>query len=1526
MSSTFRYNLLNDFTVNDLFVLSTTVSSSLSTGALQVSGGFALNSSGNIGGILNMNSNRIINIAVPTNSSDAVSKSYVDALSVSFNTTNLVVNGTIQSVSTGTGSLQIYGGVGIGGNIYTGGIIVSGGTQVVNSAGTNTILSSGTLSIINNPTFSGITTISNSTTSINTATGALIVNGGIGAGTIYSQNHFQNGNQVVSIAGTNVSTSGGILSVINNPTFSGIVNISNSTVSSSTATGSLILAGGLGVNGNIYAGSIFQNGLPVPSISGTNISISSGIISVISNPTFSGNTTISSTIDSISSTSTASLVVSGGLSINKSLFIGNSLNVQSLSITGYLGGAWLNLPTTGPSAIGNGGAGVNPMLGYINSNGTYYTNSLVGDTFVKSRTGRIVFGNTATSSSIAIQNDLFGIGNVNPAYILDVTGLANFATAIQITGTTNATNATSGGTLTVLGGVSVSKKMYIGSGLNLSGSISGNISLNVANTTGSYNLILPTSIASYGSQALLSDTSGNLSWSSLNYSTSTFNAQQNVTNQNVTGLVLNSTNFDIFLQANVSATTNLNSLFELRGIINGAGSWVLSTNFVGDTTNITFGINASTGQIYYSSPSFTGWTSTVFKYSTNASTTPNSFSYLSVGTSYTATGNPTAGNFFTVNGSNFTDNSLTASSTATNWSSSFLGIPTLSATNTNITTTRASTLEIVGAPIAGTNETILNSYSLNIDSGIVRIAETTNAISTSTGAMQISGGLGIGGNIYCNTLNSNSFNTTSLSQITLSSTTGGNIFNLLCPNLVANQNVFFGIGTSISNGNSGYINFINTTVGSISNSMNLGIYGQNPQVVIQNNGFVGINNPNPSYQLDILGTSRVSGIALFTNSSASTGTGSGSVIISGGVGVNGSIYAGSMFSNGFQVLTNASNTFQTISITGTNTSTNTGNGSLTVAGGVGIAGTINCNSLNASSTSQITLSGTGGGNIFNLLDPNLSNGSGIYLAIGTNISNANVGYMNFVNTTSGSIYNSMNFGIFGQANNSITIQNNGCVGINNPNPGSSLDVAGNIVGRGVIESAFTLSSGYNTVASNQDQSYGFAAFKNSPGAVNRGILLLNLSSGVGAGSSIDFANGATSTPSAQIQGNDDGNSSSNILFLTRTSGASVTAQPLERMRILSTGFVGINTQNPSFQLDVAGQTRISSNLTIGNSSASTYLEILGSGAADTRLYSHSDGNTYLQSAGLFTVANINSVSSRITVDTSGNLTTAGNINTNGVVQSTNFVSSGYNTVASNQNASYAFAAYKSSSGAVNRGILLWNTGGGAGAGTSIDFSNYASSTPSAQIQAIDDGNSSSNLIFLTRTTGTTGSTQPIERLRINSSGGVIIPGSLTAGDTTISGNMSTQYIGPTNDNSKSIGTGILRYQTIFLVSNPTVGSARFLKKDIAPISNALDFVKVLEPKRYKLKDSDETSYGFIAEEVHDLLKIHSDDPEIIHSLVYLDPETENPRALKYGEFCPILWSAVRELIEQTTSLQKELELLKKENLEFKNRLEFQQKL
>ena len=80
----------------------------------------------------------------------------------------------------------------------------------------------------------------------------------------------------------------------------------------------------------------------------------------------------------------------------------------------------------------------------------------------------------------------------------------------------------------------------------------------------------------------------------------------------------------------------------------------------------------------------------------------------------------TSGIGLRINAATYTDSSTSAAGTATANHINAIAQGTLAATNGSVTTTNASTLYIAGAPVAGTNMTITNPYSLLVAAGVSR--------------------------------------------------------------------------------------------------------------------------------------------------------------------------------------------------------------------------------------------------------------------------------------------------------------------------------------------------------------------------------------------------------------------------------------------------------------------------------------------------------------------------------------------------------------------------------------------------------------------------------------------------------------------------------------------------------------------------------------------------------------------------------------------------------------------------------------
>lgn len=123
---------------------------------------------------------------------------------------------------------------------------------------------------------------------------------------------------------------------------------------------------------------------------------------------------------------------------------------------------------------------------------------------------------------------------------------------------------------------------------------------------------------------------------------------------------------------------------------------------------------------------------------------------LSLSGSITGTPSATGGSQFFEAGSTFTDSNTAASGTAAGMNFNTIGINTLAATNTTVTTTQSNNLYIRGAPKAGTNETIVSSAGLFVDSSSVTPGVTNSyglEVNAMTGGLNNYAGIFNGGNV-----------------------------------------------------------------------------------------------------------------------------------------------------------------------------------------------------------------------------------------------------------------------------------------------------------------------------------------------------------------------------------------------------------------------------------------------------------------------------------------------------------------------------------------------------------------------------------------------------------------------------------------------------------------------------------------------------------------------------------------------------------------------------------------------------------
>lgn len=346
-------------------LISTTETTSIDTGSFNVLGGVGITKSLFVGGSLH-----IINTSEASDTTSGsviisggvgIAKNFYVGGNESVIGTLTIIN-TTSATSTDSGSVTISGGVGIKENIHIGGNEKLTGTlNVINtSSATSTdsgaIVVSGGVGIKENVYVGGIFHAFNTSGSTSTNSGSIIIGGGAGI----KENVYVGGNEYItgtlSVINTSSSTSTGSGSIVigggigikenmyvgGNENLTGILSVINTTSATSTSTGAIVVSGGVGVKENIYAGGIIHaiNTTSATSTDTGSVVVSGGLgvkenVHIGGNEKITGNVSILSTSQS-TSTNSGSLVVGGGMGVGGVVYSGglnldNSQTVTSVS-------------------------------------------------------------------------------------------------------------------------------------------------------------------------------------------------------------------------------------------------------------------------------------------------------------------------------------------------------------------------------------------------------------------------------------------------------------------------------------------------------------------------------------------------------------------------------------------------------------------------------------------------------------------------------------------------------------------------------------------------------------------------------------------------------------------------------------------------------------------------------------------------------------------------------------------------------------------------------------------------------------------------------------------------------------------------------------------------------------------------------------------------------------------------------------------------------------------------------------------
>lgn len=451
----------------------------------------------------------------------------------------IVTEGTGVATSSTGGSniIQSGGGLAAAGNLVVGTsatvygeMVVLGTTSTFQNLRVNVITATQTATfldiVVGNINATG--TVSGTITG-NIATATNLANGAAG------QIPFQSSPGQTSFIGG--SGTGGDLLISNGssaPSFKNTLTLTGSTLATNTNTGALVVQGGVGIWGNLYVGGnlsaatvvgtstnaitatnvsagtagqiVFQTAPGVTSYAGPGTSEDILVSRGTTGPVFQNTLTLGGSTPS-SSTSTGALKVTGGVGIGQNIYVGGTANVGGIA-------SFTNTTESTTSATGavtvSGGLGVSKNLnvgGDLTLVGQFVASKFIlsGNNLDTQQTTFNLANTTATTINLGGAATSIAIGSIS--------GTTNIKNQVTITTSTAATNATSGA-LVVTGGVGISGALYVTGAINgnltgtatsannLTGGAAGSIPIQSASGTTAY---IPIGVSGY----ILSVTAGN---------------------------------------------------------------------------------------------------------------------------------------------------------------------------------------------------------------------------------------------------------------------------------------------------------------------------------------------------------------------------------------------------------------------------------------------------------------------------------------------------------------------------------------------------------------------------------------------------------------------------------------------------------------------------------------------------------------------------------------------------------------------------------------------------------------------------------------------------------------------------------------------------------------------------------------------------------------------------------------------------------------------------------------------------------